>query len=81
MDKSSPAGRRIKSPDGDHDRQIPPDFRIEYKEKSAVPKRLDGKVAIISGAASGIGERIARQYAVNGGATMIGYDRADYTYA
>ena len=36
------------------------------------PFRLDGKVALVTGAGSGIGEQIARLYARQGAAVVIG---------
>src|SRR3989440_12473545 len=41
-------------------------------EASAPPFRLDGKVALVTGAGSGIGEQIARLFARQGAAVVIG---------
>jgi len=39
---------------------------------SSMPFRLDGKVALVTGAGSGIGEQIARLYARQGAAVVVG---------
>src|SRR2546421_1588931 len=41
-------------------------------EAGAPPFRLDGKVALVTGAGSGIGEQIARLFARQGAAVVIG---------
>src|SRR2546430_8962064 len=41
-------------------------------EAGAPPFRLDGKVALVTGAGSGIGEQIARLFARQGAAVIIG---------
>src|SRR5437763_17093298 len=53
-------------------RRISRPGRERMTDAAGAPFRLDGKVALVTGAGSGIGEQIARLFARQGAAVVIG---------